>query len=100
MSQATAYEQFMLELVNREQAKTGAQPLAFNGNLNASADSHSTWMIATDTFSHTGSGSWSSGENIAWVSTAGRTAGRGGTAAREPDEQPGPQGQHPQRDLP
>jgi len=86
MSQATAYEQFMLELVNRERAKTGAQPLAFNGNLNESADSHSTWMIATDTFSHTGlgsssphqrmtqagyafSGSWSSGENIAWAST-------------------------------
>jgi serralysin len=86
MSQATAYEQFMLELVNRERAKTGAQPLAFNGNLNESADSHSDWMIATDTFSHTGSGSssphqrmtqagyafsgsWSSGENIAWVST-------------------------------
>jgi serralysin len=86
MSQATAYEQFMLELVNRERAKTGAQSLAFNGNLNESADSHSDWMIATDTFSHTGSGSssphqrmtqagyafsgsWSSGENIAWVST-------------------------------
>ena len=41
MTQATAYEQFMLELVNRERAKTGAQPLAFNSNLNASADSHS-----------------------------------------------------------
>ena len=86
MSQATAYEQFMLELVNRERAKTGAQPLAFNGTLNESADSHSNWMIATDTFSHTGlgsssphqrmiqagyafSGSWTSAENIAWVST-------------------------------
>ena len=86
MSQATAYEQFMLELVNRERAKAGAQPLAFNGNLNASADSHSDWMIATDTFSHTGmggssphqrmmdagyafSGSWTSGGNIAWAST-------------------------------
>jgi len=85
MSQATAYEQFMLELVNRERAKTGAQPLAFNGNLNDSADSHSNWMITADVFSHTGSGSstphqrmastgysftgsWSSAENIAWVS--------------------------------
>jgi hypothetical protein len=28
MSQATAYEQFMLELVNRERARKGAQPLA------------------------------------------------------------------------
>ncbi|WP_205772428.1 CAP domain-containing protein [Microvirga calopogonii] len=86
MSQATAYEQLMLELVNRERATTGAQPLAFNANLNDSADSHSSWMIATDTFSHTGSGgstptdrmtqagyaflgSWASAENIAWVST-------------------------------
>ncbi|MBA1158390.1 CAP domain-containing protein [Microvirga mediterraneensis] len=86
MSQASAYEQLMLELVNRERAKTGAQPLAFNGSLNDSADSHSSWMIATDTFSHTGaggstptermtqagyafSGSWASAENIAWAST-------------------------------
>jgi len=86
MAQATAYEQLMLELVNRERAKTGAQPLTFNGDLNESADAHSDWMIATDTFSHTGSGgstptqrmtgagydfsgSWASAENIAWVST-------------------------------
>lgn len=86
MSQATAYEQFMLELVNRERAKTGAQPLVFNGNLNDSADAHSSWMIGTDTFSHIGlsgssptdrmrnagyafSGTWASAENIAWAST-------------------------------
>ena len=54
MSQATAYEQLMLELVNAARAKVGAQPLAFNGYLNSSADSHTNWMIATDTFSHTG----------------------------------------------
>jgi serralysin len=86
MSQATAYEQLMLELVNAERAKTGAQPLAFNGNLNDAADNHSNWMIATDTFSHTGlsgssptarmtgagyglTGSWATAENIAWAST-------------------------------
>jgi uncharacterized protein YkwD len=86
MSQATTYEQLMLELVNAARAKIGAQPLAFNGNLNISADSHSSWMIDTDTFSHTGvsgsaptqrmesagyvfAGSWASGENIAWAST-------------------------------
>ncbi len=90
MSQATAYEQLMLELVNAERAKVGAQPLAFNGNLNASTDGHTNWMIATDTFSHTGansstptdrmkaagyvfSGSWASAENIAWVSTRAPT---------------------------
>ncbi|MFC5772266.1 CAP domain-containing protein [Thauera sinica] len=76
----------MLELINAERAKAGVQPLAFNGDLNESAETHSTWMIATDTFSHTGaggstaadrmkaagysfSGSWAWGENIAWVST-------------------------------
>ncbi|WP_457093301.1 CAP domain-containing protein [Microvirga sp. P5_D2] len=86
MSQATAFEQLMLELVNAARAKTGAQPLAFNGNLNNSADAHSQWMIDTDAFSHTGvsasaptqrmesagyafTGSWTSGENIAWAST-------------------------------
>lgn len=86
MSQANAYEQFMLELVNSERAKVGAQPLAFDGSLNTAAENHSAWMIATDTFSHTGAngsspgdrmaaagytftGSWAWGENIAWVST-------------------------------
>ena len=86
MSQANAYEQYMLELVNAERAKAGAQPLAFDSNLNTAAENHSSWMISTDTFSHTGSGgsnpgarmtaagysfsgSWSWGENIAWAST-------------------------------
>src|SRR3954452_9264005 len=88
MSQATAYEQLMLELVNAARAKVGAQPLAFNSSLNSAGDSHTNWMIVTDTFSHTGangstptarmtsagyafSGSWASGENIAWASTRG-----------------------------
>ncbi|MBJ6127588.1 CAP domain-containing protein [Microvirga splendida] len=85
MSQATSYEQLMLELVNRERAKAGAQPLAFNGDLNESADAHSDWMISADVFNHTGlggssphqrmidagysfTGSYASGENIAWAS--------------------------------
>jgi len=86
MSQANTHEQFMLELINAERAKIGAQPLAFDGDLNESAESHSSWMIATDTFSHTGAnnsspgdrmsaagynftGSWAWAENIAWMST-------------------------------
>lgn len=56
MTQANAYEQYMLELINIERAKVGSQPLAFDGDLNESAENHSTWMIATDTFSHTGTG--------------------------------------------
>lgn len=86
MSQANAYEQYMLELINIERAKVGAQPLAFDEDLNESAEGHSKWMIATDTFSHTGaggstpvarmkaagyefSGSWAAAENIGWAST-------------------------------
>ncbi len=91
MAQATAYEQFMLELVNAERAKTGAQPLVFNSKLNDSADSHSNWMIAADIFSHTGVGDSdpfqrmqkagyslvgagaTAAENIAWASTRAPT---------------------------
>ncbi len=86
MSQANVYQQYMLELINAERAKAGAQPLAFDGDLNESAENQSNWMIATDTFSHTGAGgsnpgnrmaaagytfagSWAWAENIAWVST-------------------------------
>jgi Ca2+-binding RTX toxin-like protein len=76
----------MLELVNAERAKAGAQPLSFDFKLDDAAEQHSQWMINTDTFSHTGAnsstatsrmqaagfqltGSWATGENIAWAST-------------------------------
>ena len=90
MSVASTYEQYLLELVNAERAKVGAQPLAFNSNLNVSSEKHSLWMLSTDIFSHTGvngtdagarmknagyvfSGAWTWGENIALVSTASPT---------------------------
>jgi hypothetical protein len=86
MAQPTAYEQYLLELINAERAAAGVSPLAFDGDLNEAAESHSQWMLATDTFSHTGAsgsnagtrmtnagyvftGSWSWGENIARAST-------------------------------
>jgi Ca2+-binding RTX toxin-like protein len=86
MSQASAYEQYLLELINADRARAGAQPLVFDGDLNEAADAHSQWMLAADIFSHTGSGgsspgarmttagyvfsgSWTWGENIAWAST-------------------------------
>jgi Ca2+-binding RTX toxin-like protein len=90
MSQASAYEQYLLELINADRAQAGAQPLVFDGDLNEAAESHSQWMLGTDTFSHTGvggsnpgarmsaagyvfSGSWTWGENIAWASTRSPT---------------------------
>jgi Ca2+-binding RTX toxin-like protein len=90
MYEPSAEEQYLLELMNAERAKTGAQPLAFDFDLDEAAELHSKWMIATDTFSHTGvngssptqriqsagynlTGSWSTGENIAWASLRGPT---------------------------
>lgn len=86
MAQPSTYEQYLLELINAERAKVGAQPLAFDGDLNEASEGHSQWMIGTDTFSHAGSGgstagqrmtaagyvftgSWSWGENIAYATT-------------------------------
>jgi len=90
MAQPSTYEQYLLELINAERAKVGAQPLAFDGDLNEATEGHSQWMIGTDTFSHTGSGgssagqrmtaagyaftgSWAWGENIAWATTRSPT---------------------------
>ena len=87
MAQPTAYEQYFLELVNRARANPGAeaarlgidlnqglssgtiantakQPLAMNQFLNDSAQAHSDWMLATDTFSHTGAGGSSPGDRM------------------------------------
>lgn len=86
MPQHSAYEQYLLELINSERAKAGVQPLAFDNDLSESAEGHTNWMLATDTFSHTGSGgssptqrikaagytlsgSWATGENVAWATT-------------------------------
>ncbi len=116
MAQPTAHEQYFLELVNRARANPGAeasrlgidlnqglaagtiadtakQPLAMNQFLNDSAQAHSDWMLATDTFSHTGAngssagdrmkaagyaftGSWTWGENISirWGGGSGVSA--------------------------
>ena len=88
MSAANELEQQMLVLINDERTQAGLDPLKFNGDLNTSAEDHSEWMIASNTFSHTGdkgssatermadagydfSGAWTSGENIAFQSLRG-----------------------------
>lgn len=104
----SAAEQYQLELINRarldplaEAARQGIdlnqglapgtldgnprQPLAANAQLTAAAEAHSQWMLASNTFSHTGEGgsslgdritaagySWNrAGENIAWWGNTG-----------------------------
>jgi Ca2+-binding RTX toxin-like protein len=109
--QISAQEQLVIELLNRarldpqgEAARYGISlndgitsgtlssapkaPLAWNADLGEAAAVHSEWMLATDTFSHTGAngsnpgtrmsnagysftGGWSYGENISWRGTTG-----------------------------
>ena len=77
-----AYEQYMLELINRARLDPAAeaalygvnlgtisasskQPLAANDLLLAAAENHSQWMLDTDTFSHTGAGGSDPGTRMA-----------------------------------
>jgi serralysin len=88
VSEPSAYEQYMLELINAARVKAGIQPLAGNAKLNDAADTHVNWMISNNILSHTGAGGSSSydrmvsagfefgstrywGENIAWESLRG-----------------------------
>ncbi|MGL5942305.1 MAG: CAP domain-containing protein [Waterburya sp.] len=87
MVQPSAYEQYMLELVNRARLNPQAeanlfgiglndgladgtitdsakQPLAFNSLLIDSALAHSQWMLDTDIFSHTGAEGTSSRQRM------------------------------------
>lgn len=90
MSSANDLERQMLDLINAERVSRGLNPVQLELRLNVAAEDHSEWMIATDTFSHTGiggstpterirdadftlSGSWTTGENLAWQSERGAT---------------------------
>ena len=90
MTYADQYERYMLDLINADRAKLGADPLMLERNLNQASEDHSKWMLRTDDFSHTGvggssptermrdadfdfSGAWRSAENIAVQSERGST---------------------------
>src|SRR5690349_15381168 len=78
-------EQQLLGLINADRAAAGVGPLMINGSLDMAADTHTAWMLATDSFSCTGAGGISPsdcigaagyspsawGENIAWVADGG-----------------------------
>ncbi|SLN69281.1 CAP domain-containing protein [Roseisalinus antarcticus] len=85
---ASPLERYMLKLLNTERTERGLDPLQLEQHLNQSAEKHSEWMLATDTFSHAGrggsahddrieaagfdmSGTWLTGENIALRSIGG-----------------------------
>lgn len=88
MSVANELEQLMLNLINQERTNANLAPLTFDNDLNEASEDHSSWMLDTDTFSHTGQngssagdrivdagyeleGNWTWGENIGWQSERG-----------------------------
>lgn len=91
MSDASAYEQFLLELINTSRKSAGLQPLAMNDYINAAAEVHSDYQLATNKLTHTGSGGTTAytrmvnagfdfvgsstwGENVGWQSISGATS--------------------------
>ncbi|MFT4013686.1 MAG: CAP domain-containing protein [Paracoccus sp. (in: a-proteobacteria)] len=88
MSFASADERYFAQLVNQARQADGLAPMRLEKRLNDAADAHSQWMLDADRFSHTGAGgsgsrermqaagfdlagSWSTAENIAYVSIRG-----------------------------
>lgn len=88
MTIASDLERGMLDSINAARGAEGLAPLQLELNLNESAEGHSEWMLAEDTFSHAGeggststermvdagfdlSGSWGTAENIAYQSERG-----------------------------
>ena len=75
------WETYLLRLINASRAEAGAGALSFDAELAQAAGDHTSWMLATDTFSHTGEGGSSAsqratdagygwratGENIAYI---------------------------------
>lgn len=85
MTYATSDERYFLELINKDRALNGQDRLYLERSLNRAADTHSSWMLQADVFSHTGQGGsratdriraagfdlsngWATAENIAYVS--------------------------------
>ncbi len=93
MTLANDLEQYMLTLINAERSARGLAALKLEQHLNTSAEDHASWMLQTDTFSHTGrngssateriraagfdlSGGWSTAENISIQSERGASGYR------------------------
>ncbi len=85
---ATIWDVYMTELINHEREKTGIQPHAIDENLGDAAADHNRWMLATDTFSHIGTGGSSPGDRVAGAGyidarTWGENIARGATSTPE-----------------
>lgn len=80
------WEAYLLELINDSRAKAGAGALSFDAELQQAAGDHTEWMLATDTFSHTGEGGSSASQRVGdagygWRATGENIAYIGGSNA-------------------
>lgn len=64
MTQASPDERYFLSLINAERARHGLDPVQLETHLNAAAESHSRWMLRTDSFSHRGSNGSSATDRV------------------------------------
>jgi uncharacterized protein YkwD len=64
MSNTDSFDQEILNLVNEERAKVGADPLQINQQLDQAADLHSQDQASMNTMSHTGSNGSEIGDRV------------------------------------
>lgn len=64
MNNTDSFDQQILNLVNEERAKVGADPLQINEQLDQAADLHTQDQASTNTLSHTGSNGSNSADRI------------------------------------
>nr|WP_111299539.1 CAP domain-containing protein [Paracoccus saliphilus] len=64
MTQANPEERYFLSLINADRVRHGLDPVQLETHLNRAAESHSGWLLRTDSFSHTGSNGSSPGDRV------------------------------------
>lgn len=75
MASATADERYFVSLINQARQDRNLSTLQIEKSLNELADSHSAWMLDTDTFSHTGQGDSSATDRMRDAGFIFRAAG-------------------------
>jgi uncharacterized protein YkwD len=84
MNNTDSFDQQILNLVNEERAKVGADPLQINEQLDQAADLHSQDQASINTMSHTGSNGSDMGSRVQDTGYQYSTAGEN-VAAGYPD---------------
>lgn len=79
------WEIYLLQLINASRAEAGAGALAFDAELSDAAERHTSWMLATDSFGHTGEGGSSPAQRAAGAGYGYRALGENVAYVGGPD---------------